>query len=133
MKRIILITTGLMMLAAMPASASARCQGPMPMPAGYPSAYAYDNVTVSSYGGMSCARALQIGAATYALPGLRPIYGPQFGGGGFGGPFRVGRLRCWLYSRGSDFRVADCRGPHQYVKFYDHRDYVVYSRVITSR
>lgn len=122
MRTLILLLTGLVVFGVAPASASARCHGRMPIP-DYPSANAYDNVQILRYDGMSCRTALKVAAAAYALPGLRPIYGPQFGGGGFGGPFHVGKLKCWLYSRGSDFRLADCRGDHKYVKFYDHREY----------
>lgn len=52
-----------------------------------------------------------------------PERGPQFGAGGFGGPFSVGSFHCFLHSRGSDFINAACASGHRYVRFYDHRQY----------
>jgi hypothetical protein len=128
MKRIITlisIAAGLVLVG--PAGASASCRGIMTTP-GYHDSYTSSiDVEVSRYLGMTCSRALRIGAAAYLEPGLRPIYGPQFGGGGFGGPFHVGHLYCWLNTRGSDFTVAACwhgQGrQREYVKFYDQRNY----------
>ena len=95
---------------------------------GYRDAYTSTiDVQVSHYFGMTCNRALRVGAAAYLHPGLRAIFGPQFGGGGFGGPFHVGHLSCWLDGRGSDFTYAACWHGHgrrrEYAKFYDHRNY----------
>jgi len=99
------------------------CNGVLGTP-GYHDAYSSKlDVYVSSYHGMTCPRALRVGAAAYLHPGLRPIFGPQFGGGGYGGPFHVGHLPCWLYMRGSDFLTAKCWSGHEYVKFGDERDY----------
>jgi hypothetical protein len=129
MKRIITFITfitiiaGLSLVGSVGASqAQARCHGTVDLPETY-GAYPYIDVQVSSYRGMTCARAVRVGAAAYPLPGLRPIFGPQFGPGGYGGPFHVGHLSCWLYGRLSDFRIAKCSRGREYVKFYDHRDY----------
>jgi hypothetical protein len=128
MKRIItliIIAAGLVFVG--PAAASTSCRAIMTTP-GYHDSYTSSiDVQVSRYLGMTCNRALRIGAAAYLHPGLRPIYGPQFGGGGFGGPFYVGHLYCWLNARGSDFTVAACWHGHgrqrEYVKFGDNRNY----------
>ena len=72
---------------------------------------------------MSCSAAPHVAARAYSLRGLRPIFGPQFGAGGFGGPFRVGEFHCYLLARGSDFRDARCRQGAKSLRFFDHRDY----------
>ena len=86
MKRIItliIIAAGLAL--AGPAAASTNCHAIMTT-SGYHDSYTSTiDVQVSRYLGMPCNRALRIGAAAYLHPGLHPIYGPQFGGGGFGG------------------------------------------------
>jgi|SRR5450755_3074057 len=128
MKRIItllIIAAGLVL--AGQAAASTNCRGIRTTP-GYHDGYTSTiDVQVSRYLGMTCNRALRVGAAAYLHPGLQPIFGPQFGGGGYGGPFHVGLLSCWLNTRGSDFAAAACwhgRGrQREYVKFYDHRNY----------
>lgn len=106
------------------------CHAPFKMPRGYGGSYAgqvqkddYDQVSVLSHGGMSCSAALHIAARAYSTPGLKIIFGPQFGGGGYGGPFHVGRFQCYLLHRGSDFRDARCSLGTKRVRFYDHRDY----------
>ena len=128
MKRIItliIIAAGLAL--AGPAAASANCHAIMTTPGYHDSYTSTIDVQVSRYLGMPCNRALRIGAAAYLHPGLQPIYGPQFGGGGFGGPFHVGRLYCWLNARGSDVTDAACWHGHgrqrEYVKFFDQRNY----------
>jgi hypothetical protein len=126
MKRTIagLAVIGLAFAVAGTSQAQASCHGNVDQPpivsAGY---QPYIQVGVTSYRGMTCARAVRIGYAAYALPGLHAIYGPQFGAGGFGGPFHVGHLACWLYARLSDTRIAKCWSSHEYVKFWDHRDF----------
>jgi hypothetical protein len=47
------------------ASASSHCRGAMDIP-GYDNQTTYDDVQVASYRGMTCARALRIGAAAYS-------------------------------------------------------------------
>lgn len=123
MRNLILITTLLLALSTS-AAASAHCRAPMPMPSDYPSKIAHDDVTIDRYQGMTCARAIQIAAAAYDLPNAHLIYDPTSPGGWYG-PFSVAGLKCWLDARGSDFRIADCRGPGQFLKFNDHRDYFV--------
>ena len=83
MKRIItLIAVAAGLVLVGPAAASANCGAIMTTP-GYHDSYTSSiDVQVSRYLGMTCNRALRIGAAAYLHPGLRPIYGPQFGGGG---------------------------------------------------
>jgi hypothetical protein len=128
LKRFIALTALAVGLVSVDANgASARCQAIMSTP-GYHDAYTSTiDVQVSHYFGMTCDRALRVGAAAYLHPGLRPIFGPQFGAGGYGGPFHVGHLHCWLDSRGSDFTYAACWHGHgrkrEYAKFYDHRNY----------
>ncbi|HUO69273.1 MAG TPA: hypothetical protein VMU39_00730 [Solirubrobacteraceae bacterium] len=131
-RAILIITIASLTFAGGVSQAQASCNGTMDLGAGY----AYVNVQIDRYLGMTCARAVRIGGAAYSLPGLRPIFGPQFGGGGYGGPFHVGHLYCWLDSRGSDFRNAACwhgKGrKREYVKFYDHRDYYMTTRAMRS-
>ncbi|MBV8806281.1 MAG: hypothetical protein JO042_14585 [Sinobacteraceae bacterium] len=99
------------------------CYGPFTMPGGRPTDNVYDAVTVTSRTNISCTAGLRIGAQAYSLPGLKIVFGPQFGGGGYGGPFRVGGFHCYLHSRGSDFRLASCQRGDRIVRFYDHRQY----------
>jgi hypothetical protein len=106
------------------------CHAPFNMPPGYGGSYAaqvqrydYDQVEALKYGGMNCSAALHIAARAYAVPGLKVIRGPQFGPGGYGGPFHVGRWHCFLLNRGSDFKNAKCTRGGKHVRFYDHRDY----------
>lgn len=61
---------------------------PMVTAPGHP-ADGYLQVSVNSHKRMSCAAAVQIAARAYYLPDLKPIRGPQFGPGGWGGPFHV--------------------------------------------
>ena len=136
MRKLALIIVIALVSGGSASQAQARCHGTR----GYPAAgsSAYIDIQVKQYLGMSCARAVQIAAAAYDLTGLRPIFDPKrFGGGGFGGPFHVGHLYCWLNARGSDFRDAACwhgRGRNrEYVKFYDHRDYYMATRAHASR
>jgi hypothetical protein len=128
MKRIItLITIAAGLVIAGSAAASPNCRGTLTTPGYHDSYTSTIDVQVSRYLGMTCNRALRVGAAAYLHPGLRPIFGPQFGGGGFGGPFQVGRLYCWLNARGSDFTVAACwhgsGRQREYAKFSDQRNY----------
>jgi hypothetical protein len=83
-------------------------------------------VEVLRYSGTNCSAALHIAARAYATPGLKIIRGPQFGAGGYGGPFHVGRWHCYLLNRGSDFKNAKCSQGGKHVRFYDHRDYKRY-------
>ncbi len=83
----------------------------------------YDAVMVLNRRHISCGAALHIGAKARALSGLKIIYGPQFGGGGWGGPFHVGSFHCYVLARGSDFINASCRRGRQSLRFYDHRQY----------
>ena len=133
MKRRTLITAavaaGLMSAAFGTSNASASCHAQFYMPQGPYTIYHYtplDAVSVTSRVHLSCSRALQISARAYNTPHLRIIVGPQFGPGGFGGPFRLGSYRCYLHSRGSDFRNAECWRGSEDVWFSDHRDYWPY-------
>jgi hypothetical protein len=72
---------------------------------------------------MDCSAALDIGGRAFAIPVLKPIYGKRFGAGGYGGRFSVGRFRCYLHSRGSDFRDATCSLGKQTLRFLDQRSY----------
>jgi hypothetical protein len=54
----------------------------------------FDAVQVLSRKGIDCSGALDVAARTRWLGGVKVIYGPQFGGGGWGGPFHVGRWLC---------------------------------------
>jgi hypothetical protein len=83
----------------------------------------YDAVRVLGRQNITCSDALRIGARAYALSGLEIERGPQFGAGGYGGPFRSGVFRCFLINRGSDFINARCSHGQQRVRFYDHRQY----------
>ncbi len=109
-------------LSAAPADANARCHGSFPNFLGY-SYYRLD-VTVYYHRNMTCSQAVALGRRGYALPGLRVIRDAVFGGGGFGGPFKVGHFGCFLTARGSDFRLAYCAGGRQAIFFYGHRDTV---------
>jgi hypothetical protein len=73
---------------------------------------------------MSCARAVQVARNASSLRGLRVIRGPGFGAGGFGGPFRAGNFSCFLFRRGSDFRLAYCAWRQQAIYFYSHLAFV---------
>lgn len=72
---------------------------------------------------ISCSGALDVAAKAYALAGLKIEWGPQFGAGGWGGPFRTGPYRCFVLNRGSDFINAKCRRGNRRIRFYDHRQY----------
>ncbi|HEY4898009.1 MAG TPA: hypothetical protein VII01_18210 [Solirubrobacteraceae bacterium] len=91
--------------------------------AGAPEGDMYNAVMVLNRSHLSCVSALRIGAEGRALNGLKPVFGPQFGGGGFGGPFHVRDYHCYLLNRGSDFINATCRRGRRWVRFYDHRQY----------
>jgi hypothetical protein len=101
------------------------CHAAFKMPRGYGASLGgvlYDAVRVLGRNGLTCSAALHIAAKAYAL-GLRPIFGPQFGAGGFGGPFHVGRFHCYLTNRVSDDISARCSRGGQSVRFLDHRQY----------
>lgn len=105
------------------ADAAARCHGHFPNFLGY-SYYRLD-VTVYYHRKMNCAQAVQLAHRSYSVSGLHVIRDPfAFGGGGFGGPFQVGRFGCFLTARGSDFREAYCSWGSRAVYFYDHRESV---------
>ncbi len=98
------------------------CHAPFKIP-GVPGSDVYDAAMVTRRANLSCRTALDIAAKGYSLPHLRMERGPQFGAGGFGGPFSVGSFHCFLYSRGSDFINAACASGHRYVRSYDRRQY----------
>lgn len=110
------------------ASPLPRCHAPFKMPRGYPrnEPGQYYAVIVLKHHGMTCSAALHMAACAYMLPGLEPIWGPQFGAGGFGGPFQVGRFHCYLLMRGSDFRVAKCSRASKSLRFIDSRDFTAF-------
>lgn len=81
----------------------------------------FDAVQVRSRRRLRCSDALHIAAKARWLNGLKVIYGPQFEGGGWGGPFRVGRWHCYVLGRGSDFIDGRCSRGGRRVHFYDHR------------
>lgn len=99
------------------------CRAPFMFPGGYGKRFLYDAVTVLHRSNISCNAALHIAAKARALTSLKIIFGPQFGAGGYGGPFRVGNFRCWLMNRGSDFINARRHRGRQSLRFYDHRQY----------
>lgn len=83
----------------------------------------YDAVMVLNRKHITCAAALQIAAKAYALNDLKVERGPQFGAGGWGGPFRTGAYHCFVLNRGSDFINARCSLGSRYIRFLDHRQY----------
>jgi hypothetical protein len=103
------------------------CHGAFTFPSAFgfpgtsPSDDIYDAVMVLGRHNMSCSAALRVAAKARALTGLKMERGPQFGGGGWGGPFRTGRFHCFVLSRGSDFIDAKCNRGSRRVRFYDHR------------
>ena len=98
------------------------CHAPFTIP-GYPRDMAYNAVQVMHRERTTCQTALHVAAKAWTTPGLQIKWGPQFGGGGYGGPFHVGRWHCYLLSRGSDFKNAKCSRGQQAIRFYDHRQY----------
>ena len=126
MKRIItliIIAAGLAL--AGPAAASANCHAIMTTPGYHDSYTSTIDVQVSRYLGMTCSRALRVGAAAY----IAPITHPFYYSGGFlkGGRIHVGHLIGQIDARGSDFRIGACwygQGrQREYVKFGDNRNY----------
>jgi hypothetical protein len=97
------------------------CHGPFRMPGQSIHSLTFDAVQVRARQRMSCYWALHIAAKARWLAGLKVIYGPQFGGGGWGGPFHVSHWHCYVLGRGSDFIDARCRWRGRAVHFYDHR------------
>lgn len=121
MKRIVTLIALITGLALVPVASASGCHAITTTP-GYHDAYTSTiHVQVSRYLGMTCNRALRIGAAAYLA--TRSV--GQFGFGDR--PFHVGLLSCWLKARGSDFSVGACWHGHghqrEYVKFGDHRNY----------
>jgi hypothetical protein len=84
-------------------------------------AFAFDAVQVLRRGGMTCPQAVYIAARARWLKGIKVIYGRQFGGGGWGGPFHVGLWHCYVLNRGSDFLNGRCWRGARYVRFSDHQ------------
>ncbi len=99
------------------------CHGAFKMPGFSVHSDVFDAVQVLSRRRMSCNQALRIAAKARWLKGLKVIYGPQFGGGGWGGPFHVDRWHCYVLSRGSDFILGRCTSGAKRLRFYDHRSY----------
>jgi hypothetical protein len=97
------------------------CHGPFKMPASSIHNTTFDAVQVLSRKGMGCSQALHIAARARWLNGIKVIYGPQFGGGGWGGPFHVDQWHCYVLSRGSDFIDGKCSLGGRRVRFDDHR------------
>lgn len=97
------------------------CHGPFTMPGHSIHSTTFDAVQVLSRKRVSCSQALHIAAKARWLKGIRVIYGPQFGAGGWGGPFHVVRWHCYVLDRGSDFIDGRCSLGGQTVRFYDHR------------
>jgi hypothetical protein len=121
LKKLLITAAVLVALALAGPAAASNCHGIMTTP-GYHDAYTSTiDVHVSRYLGMTCNRALRVGAAAYLA--TRSV--GQFGYGDR--PFHVGRLSCWLNARGSDFTDAACWHGHgrqrEYAKFTDHRNY----------
>jgi hypothetical protein len=81
----------------------------------------FDAVQVRARKGMSCSWALHVAAKARWLAGVTVIFGPQFGGGGWGGPFHVSQWHCFVLGRGSDFIDGRCRWGGRAAHFYDHR------------
>ena len=71
------------------------CHAPFTIP-GYPRDMAYNAVQVMHRERTTCQTALHPAAKAWTTPGLQIKWGPQFGGGGYGGPFHVGRWDCYL-------------------------------------
>jgi hypothetical protein len=122
------VATGLMagaLLGAATASAAPNlgCHGAFTFDHTRPSDDVYDAVRVLRRQNMTCTAALRIAARAYALSGLKVEQGPQFGAGGYGGPFHTGTFHCFLLNRGSDFINARCSRGQQRLRFYDHRQY----------
>src|SRR5690349_15541718 len=65
------------------------CHGPFRMPGQSIDSLIFDAVQVRARKRMSCHWALHIAAKARWLAGLTVIFGPQFGAGGWGGPFHV--------------------------------------------
>lgn len=97
------------------------CHGPFRMPGQSIHSLTFDAVQVRARERMRCYWALRIAAKARWLAGIKVIYGPQFGGGGWGGPFHVGQWQCYVLGRGSDFIDGRCRWRGRAVHFYDHR------------
>ena len=97
------------------------CHGPFRMPGHSIHSSTFDAVQVRARQRMSCYWALHIAAKARWLTGLKVIYGPRFGGGGWGGPFHVSHWHCYVLSRGSDFIDGRCKWRGRAVHFYDHR------------
>jgi hypothetical protein len=91
--------------------------------AGYRSDEVYDAVQVVRRKHLSCSQALHIAAKARSLRGLKVTFGSQYGAGGWGGPFHVGRYHCLVLDRGSDFIDGECWRGDRFVRFYDHRQY----------
>ena len=70
---------------------------------------------------ITCNQALDVASRGTMTPGLKVERGPQFGGGGYGGPFHIGRYHCFLITRGSDFIVARCHRASLSFNFSSHR------------
>lgn len=97
------------------------CHGAFQMPGRSIPRTMFDAVQVLTRKRLGCAQALHIAARARWLNGVQVIYAPQFGGGGWGGPFHVGRWHCYVLGRGSDFLYARCVLGSQSALFYDHR------------
>ena len=105
------------------ADAAARCHGSFSNFLGY--RYYRLDVTVYYYRNMTCGQAVKLAKRAYSLPHLHVIRDRYaFGGGGFGGPFRVDHFNCFLTARGSDFQQSYCSWRRQAIYFYDHRESV---------
>jgi hypothetical protein len=97
------------------------CHGAFTMPGFSIHSNLFDAVQILSRRHTSCQQALHIAAKARWLHGIKVIYGPQFGGGGWGGPFHVGKWHCYVLHRGSDFLEGRCWLHGRRVHFYDHR------------
>jgi hypothetical protein len=132
LQRLLAVTTAFIVVAGLASgvpsvslgfSTGIGCHGAFTMPGTSTHSSTFDAVQVLRRKNMSCSQALHVAARARWLTGVRVIYDPQFGAGGWGGPFHVGALHCYVLHRGSDFVDGKCSRGRRYVRFYDHRSY----------